>query len=393
MRFFSISYATNAVTVTDTTAAVSGTIQFVSGNAVTIIRNTGNLNVAPAGFVINDAANGLVLITNGGNIVATITDCIMANVDGNAILATSSENASISVVGGLYTSPTAGMSTAVLAQAYWNASVSISGGAAIYYAQSCAAAVSANANAVVNVNGVTLGNIIDLGTTYAAGALTTGPGGLAQVTLTNMKIQNATIGVRAWAPNIGGKVNVAVSDVTFENLTQYGIDARAIGDVTVTLNNVTMTDVAGYGVNVVSVERGATVTLTDVTITGDLTGFGQGSVACSVNTTASVTATRFYADNLLLGLSIQTANGNVNLDVSTATIENAMTGISVFAPNGAVTARVDPTLINHSLYGVYVVALGNIALTLVDVDMNDTGYCVYAASTLGNVVSPGQMEW
>jgi hypothetical protein len=383
MRFFSISYATNAITVTDTTAAVSGTIQFVSGSAVTIVRNTGNLNIAAAGFVINDAANGLVLVTNGGNIVATVTDCVMANVDGNAIRATSSENASISVVGGLYTSPTAGMSTAVLAQAYWNASVSISGGAAIYYAQSCAAAVSSNANAVVSVNGVTLGNIIDLGTTYAAGALTTAPGGLAQVTLTNMKVQNATIGVFALAP-LGG-ANIAVSDVTFENMTQYGIYAEAFGTVTVALSNVIMSQVDGYGVYVISYEGGATITMTDVSIIGDFASIGQGSVYCSVNTTASVTATNFQAANLFLGLSVLTANGNINLDVTNARIENCFAGIGASAPNGAITARIDPTWINHTVFGVAVSASGNVALTLVDVFINDTVYGVDAESSLGNV--------
>jgi parallel beta-helix repeat protein len=383
MVFFSISYATNAVVITDTTATVSGTIQFASGNAVTIVRNTGNLNVAASGFVINDAANGLVMLAYGGNIVATITDCVMANVDGNAISATSSENASISVVGGLYTSPSAGMTTAVVASAYWNASVSISGGAAIYFAQSCAAALSDNANAVVSVNGVTMGNVINLGTTFAAGALTFGQSGTAQVTLTNMEVKNATIGAFALAPF--GKVNMVVSGVTFDNLTQYGIYAEAFGAITVTLNNVNMTNVNGYGVYVESYEGGATVTMTGVSIIGNFLSIGQGSVYCDVNTTASVTATNFYAANLFLGLSVLTANGNVNLDVSTATIENCFAGISAAAPNGGITARIDPTLINHSVYGVYVTALGNIVLTLVDVDMNDTVFCVFAESGLGNV--------
>ncbi len=383
MVFFSISYATNAITIIDTTASVSGTIQFVSGNAVTIVRNVGNMNVAASGFVVNDAANGLVMITYGGNIVATITDCVMANVDGNAVSASSSENASISVVGGLYTSPSAGMTTAVLASAYWNASVSISGGTAIYFAQSCAAAISANANAVVSVNGVTMGNVINLGTTFAAGALTFGQSGTAQVTLTNMEVQNATIGALALAPL--GKVNMVVSGVTFDNMTQYGIYAEAFGAITVTLNNVNMTNVNDYGVYVWSYEGGATVTMTGVSIIGNFLGPGQGSVYCDVNTTASVTATNFYAANLFLGLSVLTANGNVNLDVSTATIENCFVGITAVAPNGVVTARIDPTLINHSVYGVFVTALGNIVLTLVDVDMNDTVYCVFAESSLGNV--------
>jgi parallel beta-helix repeat protein len=431
MTYFEVNYADDAIAIVDTTVSpFSGTVNNAAGNGVSVVRTTGSLTASFSGLVLNSiGGDGFYFLAVDGNVAATVTNCAAFNVGGVGVYAYSpNANASVSVVGGLFSSPTAGMDSGVVASAYWNASVSVSGGAAFYFAEIGAYALSDSANAAVSLNGITLGNVEGAGSSYGAASITAARFGVASVSMTNMVVRNATLGAFGWA--LDGGVNIAVSGVTFENVTDTAITALAwelsasvtvtnsnfnntataiyvesnqtatisvtgtditntsdavdvwnvYGGVNVAMTRVNITGITGYGVNVLSEEAGANIVLTDVSITGL---FGSGSINCELNTTATVTATRFSATDLMLGLSVGT-NGNVVLDVSDSTLTNALTGISVFT-NGAVTATIDPTLINHTLYGVYIVAGGNVALTMLDVDMNDTTYCVYVYSVLGNI--------
>ncbi|MEM0449265.1 MAG: hypothetical protein QW520_05535, partial [Methanomassiliicoccales archaeon] len=431
MTYFEMSYAQDGIVIEDTTVSpFSGTINNNAGDAVTFVRTTGNLNVALQGFVLNGiGGDGYKFIADNGNAVVSLTNCGAFNVEGVGVYVFSPwGNASLSIVGGVFTSPTAGMFGGAWSVAYWNSSVSISGGASFYYAQIGAVAECVVGNAVVSMNGVTLGNVEGAGTSYGAAAIAYGIGGKSTIQLTNMVIRNATYGAFGYAPE--GGVNIAVSGVTFDNITEYGLVAwaweegaivsvtncifenvdvpisvqsnhtatinivgtdisnpyqavdvlNAFGGVNVVMTRVNITGIVDNGVLIRSFEAGANIVLTDVSVTG---AFGTSSVYCDVNTTATITATRYYASGLFYGLGVET-NGNVVFDVSDAIIENVFYAFYVFA-EGGVNARIDPTLINHSQYGVSITSEGDVTLTLLDVDMNDTVYCVVINSMVGDI--------
>jgi len=408
IAYTNINFAMNAVVIQDTSVTVAATINGAGGWAYQYIRTTGDLTMSVSGIVVNFASNGVLFRADAGNVVATVTGAVLTNIDNVAVQANApAGNATLTLTGSLFTAPTTLMTVAAEATGYWNATCTISN-TQIYYSGVAVQAVALHKNAAVSANSVTFGNILG-GGNYVAGAIS--DGGNAKVTVTNMKVSNSTYGI--WGASLNGGVDISVSGVTFYNLTNpciyvpisrnavninvvnTQIDAangaivvdKALGGnwyggVTVTANNVTMTGLSGWGVNVYSRNSSATITLTGVRMVG---APGLGAVNAEVNTTATLVATNVRVQNLLTGLSIFSASGNVLSDITNCRIDTATLGISAVSLKSTATITIDPTYINHTTVGVLVSAVGNVVVSMTGVYMNDTVIGVDVTSSLGNV--------
>lgn len=348
-----VEYATDGITVNGAAATVTHvTIRNCDGDALAYNWVAGDHSLSLTDIIVDNTGNGIA-VSSGGNGSLTLNSCFFLDV-ANVAVSVTAANASLTINGGALQSPVGLMTVAAVAQGTYSATVTATD-TTIYDSAVCLLAASMGGNARVTATGSTLGNVAGINS-YA----------VAAVSLT-------------------GKANIVLTDTTISNVTRAVYASSGTGDVSVTLNGATLTDIADYGVYATSTEGAVTISVSD-----SLFNHTTDSVAifARANLTLALTMSGTVINDTAVGVDVESLNGAVNVIVSDSSMTSWEVGAFAESVNRGVTVTMTNVEILGSAgaYGIEVISNLTATLGLTNVTIFYYMNTIWANAANGGIV-------
>jgi hypothetical protein len=366
-----IQYATDAVTVTDTSVTLTRlSLMNILGDGITLQYTTERIVTLNHLLFFDIGGTGLA-IDSDANVTVNLQSDIIFLQSAGGVEISGDNNVTVTLTGVHMTSPGVGTTFGVFAASIYDATIVLNG-CDIFDASVGAFALSLNGDATVTATNCVIGNVGGA-SSYGVAAQSLAPDSV-HITVTGSTIENVTTGVYATAI---GSVDVDITDCTFNLVTVNAITIiSANGAASLTLTGTSL----NASVNMVDIEAqtGVTAVVTNVDITNSTNGFDFWSAFGPVDVTMTGVTAFMGGNGVVLGNpSLPVMDGTASLEMTDCLMDGGFVipalGIEVNA-NDTVTVSLDNVTASGFGQGFRASSLmGNVNVEIVDSEL-DTSF-------------------